>query len=72
MTADLSAFGAADDTEFARDLVRQARVAVVPGSSFFSQPELGRGLVRFCFCKRDETLDEAAERLRRWAAAGRS
>ncbi|MFU8856125.1 MAG: pyridoxal phosphate-dependent aminotransferase [Deferrisomatales bacterium] len=64
---DLSALTRKGDTAFAEDLVRDARVAVVPGSSFFSAPELGRGIVRFCFCKRDETLDEAARRLERWA-----
>ncbi|GAB4270186.1 MAG: aminotransferase class I/II-fold pyridoxal phosphate-dependent enzyme [Deferrisomatales bacterium] len=68
--ADISGFGADDDTAFALSLTRDAGVAVVPGSSFFSRPELGRGLVRFCFCKREETLDEAARRLRRWAGAG--
>jgi aminotransferase len=40
-------------------------VATVPGSSFFRDKELGRRFVRFCFCKRDETLDEAIARLRR-------
>lgn len=70
--ADISSFGFPDDETFARTLVREARVAVVPGSSFFSRPELGRRLVRFCFCKRNETLDEAAERLRQWSAKGHS
>ncbi|RMG94219.1 MAG: aminotransferase class I/II-fold pyridoxal phosphate-dependent enzyme [Candidatus Dadabacteria bacterium] len=68
--ADVSGFGAKDDTAFALELVRHAGVAVVPGSSFFSDPALGRNLVRFCFCKRDETLDEALDRLERWARAG--
>jgi len=43
--------------------------SVVPGSSFFSRPEDGRALVRFAFCKREETLDEAARRLERWRKA---
>ena len=38
-------------------------VACVPGSSFYSRPELGAQQVRFCFCKKDETLLAAAERL---------
>ena len=63
--ADISAFGATDDVAFAEYLVRDIGVATVPGSSFFRDKELGRQLVRFCFCKRDETLDAAAERLRR-------
>ena len=62
--AGISAFGATDDVEFARYLVRQIGVATVPGSSFFRDKGLGRDYVRFCFCKRDETLDAAIERLR--------
>jgi aminotransferase len=53
-----------DDVAFARHLVERIGVAVVPGSSFYSRPELGRHLVRFAFCKRLETLEAAAERLR--------
>lgn len=60
---DISGFGFPDDVAFARHLVAEVGVAVVPGSSFYSRPELGRTQVRFCFCKRDETLLEAAERL---------
>jgi aminotransferase len=62
--AGIGAFGAHDDEEFARHLVRDVGVATVPGSSFFQEKALGRQYVRFCFCKRDETLDLAAERLR--------
>lgn len=53
-----------DDTAFARWMATQARVAVVPGSSFYHIPELGRTTVRFAFPKRVETLEEAGERLR--------
>jgi aminotransferase len=63
--ADITAFGASDDVAFARHLVRDLGVATVPGSSFFRDKELGRRFVRFCFCKRNETLDEAAARLAR-------
>ena len=35
----------------------------MPGSSFYHDPALGRTKVRFCFCKRDETLLEADRRL---------
>ena len=38
-------------------------VATVPGSSFYSDKQLGRSLVRFAFCKKYETLKRAAERL---------
>jgi aminotransferase len=60
---DISNFGFADDVEFTRHLIREVGVACVPGSSFYSVPELGRQQVRFCFCKKDETLQLAAERL---------
>src|SRR4051794_30522839 len=63
--ADISAFGATDDVAFARHLVRDIGVATVPGSSFFHEKELGRSYIRFCFCKSDQTLDEAEKRLRK-------
>lgn len=62
--ADISAFGATDDAEFCRHLVREVGVAAVPGSSFFRDQDLGRQYIRFCFCKRDETLTSAIERLK--------
>ncbi len=66
--ADITGFGAKSDVEFARDLVREPGVAVVPGSSFFADPADGRHLIRFCFSKRDETLREAGRRLVAWSA----
>jgi aminotransferase len=54
-----------DDVTFAMRLIRDPGVAAVPGSSFFSRPELGRSKLRFAFPKRLETLDAAAERLAR-------
>jgi len=60
---DISAFGFKDDVEFTRHLIREIGVACVPGSSFYSNPALGSQQVRFCFCKKDETLLLAAERL---------
>jgi aminotransferase len=52
-----------DDVAFARRLIADPGVAAVPGSSFFSRPELGRTKLRFAFPKRLETLRAAAERL---------
>jgi len=60
---DISRFGFPDDTSFAQHLVKDIGVASVPGSSFYSRPELGARQVRFAFCKTDATLDEAAQRL---------
>jgi aspartate/methionine/tyrosine aminotransferase len=59
----ISAFGFSDDVEFTRHLIREVGVACVPGSSFYSNPADGAQQVRFCFCKKDETLNRAAERL---------
>ena len=58
------AFGAVDDFDFSRRLIEVAKVATVPGSSFFSNPAHGRNQVRFCFCKRWETLHAVADSLR--------
>jgi L-glutamine---4-(methylsulfanyl)-2-oxobutanoate aminotransferase len=60
---DIQSFGFKFDVEFTRHLIREIGVACVPGSSFYSRAELGAQQVRFCFCKRDETLLKAAERL---------
>lgn len=60
---DISSFGASDDTEFAIRLVNEIGVATVPGSSFYSTNELGRSKIRFAFCKTEETLGRAVERL---------
>jgi len=65
---DIRGFGFADDISFASHLVRDIGVAVVPGSSFYSDPGDGRDQVRFAFCKRDRTLDAAAARLLRLRA----
>ena len=62
---DISDFGFANDIEFTKHLIREIGVAVVPGSSFYENREMGSQMVRFCFCKKDETLEAAAERLRK-------
>ena len=59
---DLATHGE-DDVAFALRLIADPGVAAVPGSSFFSRPELGRTKLRFAFPKRTETLEAAAERL---------
>jgi aminotransferase len=62
---DISDFGFADDIEFTKHLIREIGVAVVPGSSFYHDKNLGKQKVRFCFCKKQETLEAAAERLQK-------
>lgn len=63
--ADMSGFGFSNDVAFARHLAENVGVAVVPGSSFFATPKNGSQLVRFAFCKKTSTLEEAAKRLKR-------
>ena len=62
---DIRRFGFSSDVEFAEYLLRDIGVASVPGSSFYHDPADGRQQVRFAFCKRDETLEEAGRRLQR-------
>jgi aminotransferase len=62
---DASAFGFSDDVSLARHLVTEIGVASVPGSSFFHDPALGRQRLRFCFCKKDETIAAGEARLAR-------
>ena len=65
--ADIAGLGGRSSAEFARRLVETPGVAVVPGSSFFEQRltdlNPGNTLIRFCFCKKYETLEEARRRL---------
>ncbi|HET9219519.1 MAG TPA: aminotransferase class I/II-fold pyridoxal phosphate-dependent enzyme [Terriglobia bacterium] len=56
-------FGLPNDVEFTRFLVKNIGVAAVPGSSFFRNPDSGKNLIRFTFCKKETTLAAAAERL---------
>ena len=61
--SDISNWGYPDDVEFCRFLVREVGVAAVPGSSFFQDPAAGKDLIRFTFCKKEETMSLAEERL---------
>jgi aminotransferase len=64
---DIAGLTSDDDVTFARRLIHDPGVAAVPGSSFFSRPELGRTKLRFAFPKRLETLRAASERLAKLA-----
>ncbi|WP_225977384.1 pyridoxal phosphate-dependent aminotransferase [Nostoc sp. CENA543] len=61
--ANIAKFGYKTDIEFTNYLIKEIGVAMVPGSSFFSQPEKGNSFIRFCFSKKPETLKSAGERL---------
>lgn len=62
---NIADFGFADDVAFTQHLISNVGVACVPGSSFFSDPRKGKDIVRFCFCKKEDTLLEAGVRLRK-------
>jgi aspartate/methionine/tyrosine aminotransferase len=51
------------DVEFCRWLTTEVGVATIPPSVFYAEPSRGRSLVRFAFCKREQTLGAAIERL---------
>jgi aspartate/methionine/tyrosine aminotransferase len=60
---DIGTLGFRDDIECVRYLIEKVGVAAVPGSSFYANPQDGAKMVRFCFCKKEETLLEARRRL---------
>ena len=63
---DITPLGFNDDLAFCRMLPEKAGVAAIPCSFFWKDRRDGRDLVRFCFCKRDQTLEEGIRRLKRW------
>jgi N-succinyldiaminopimelate aminotransferase len=64
VTADVRPLGYDDGVVFCRDLPKRAGVVAIPHSVFYDNVDVGKSLVRFAFCKRDEVLVEAVERLR--------
>jgi len=64
--ADCRSWGFANDADFCRYLTTEVGVGAIPPSAFYSEShkELARTLVRFCFCKTDEILSQAAEKLK--------
>jgi len=62
--AGIEAFGADDDVAFARRLIEEAAVATVPASSFYHDPSLGRGHIRFSFPKKLDTIERGLAALR--------
>jgi aspartate/methionine/tyrosine aminotransferase len=69
--ADCTSVGFDDDVAFCRHLIERVGVAAIPVSAFIRDPDRdgGRHLVRFAFCKRDETLRAGIDRLARLRAA---
>jgi aminotransferase len=63
--ADFKELSKLDDYKFAEHMARDIGVAVVPGSSFYAGREGGRTKVRFTFTKKDGTLKEAVDRMRK-------
>lgn len=66
--ADIRPLGFNDDVTFCRHLVERIGVAAIPPTAFYEHRELGRHLVRFAFCKKEETIAAALERLERLRA----
>ena len=63
ITADFRPLGfTGDDVAFCRHITTEARVTAVPVSAFYQEGDVDH-FVRFCFCRRDEVLDEAIARL---------
>ena len=61
--ADFSEISDLESKDFAIWLAKEVGVATVPGTSFYSRPELGKSVTRFAFCKKIETLTKASDRL---------
>ncbi|MCK8438110.1 pyridoxal phosphate-dependent aminotransferase [Streptomyces sp. D2-8] len=65
ITTDITPLGEKDAYAFCRALPERCGVVAIPNSVFYDDPEAGRSQVRFTFCKKDDILHEAAERLQR-------
>jgi len=62
LNIDIAPLGETDDVAFCRRLVMDHGVAAIPVSAFYAQGAV-KNVVRFCFAKKDETLDAGLERL---------
>ncbi|MFD9686733.1 pyridoxal phosphate-dependent aminotransferase [Kitasatospora sp. NPDC059146] len=65
VTTDITPLGEKDGIDFCRALPERCGVVAIPNAVFYDDPDAGRSLVRFTFCKKDEVLQEAVDRLRR-------
>ena len=64
VTTDIRPLGFDDGTEFCRMLPERAGVVAIPHEVFYDDKDAGRPLVRWAFCKRQEVLAEALDRLK--------
>jgi aspartate/methionine/tyrosine aminotransferase len=62
LESDITGLGFTNDVEFCRYLVTEVGVAAIPPSAFYLEPQTAPPLARFCFAKRDETIEAAAGR----------
>lgn len=62
LNVDITTLNETDDVDFCQRLVRERGVAAIPVSAFYPTGSV-RTIVRFCFAKKDEILDEALHRL---------
>lgn len=63
VTADYSAFSQMNDMDFCHHLAREHGVAAIPYSAFYETAPVDQRLIRFCFAKKEQTLDAAIDRL---------
>jgi len=64
LNIDIGSLGETNDQEFCRRLVVEHGVAAIPVSAFYAQDPV-RHVIRLCFAKYDQTLDQGLERLAR-------
>ncbi|KAL2467698.1 Pyridoxal phosphate (PLP)-dependent transferase superfamily protein [Forsythia ovata] len=64
VVVDHTTFGLENDVAFCEYLIKEVGVVAIPTSVFYLNPEEGKNLVRFTFCKDEETLKSAVERMK--------
>ncbi|KAL8137829.1 hypothetical protein V2J09_003830 [Rumex salicifolius] len=64
VVVDHTPFGQKDDVAFCEYLIKEVGVVAIPTSVFYLNPEEGKDLVRFTFCKDEDTLRAAVERMK--------
>jgi aspartate/methionine/tyrosine aminotransferase len=61
---DHTPFGFENDVAFCKYLIEEVGIAAIPPSVFYTNPEDGKNLVSFAFCKDEQTLRDAVEKLK--------